>query len=255
MDAIDARLRVLVDDVHVSYRVRPHGGVAPRRRVRIEAVRGVSLELYEGDSVGIIGRNGAGKSTLLRAIAGLLPMDSGAVYATSTPVLLGVGKTLMPKLSGRENVILGCLALGMSGAESKERLEDIVDFSGLAASIDLPLASYSSGMAARLKFAIASSVEREILLLDEALATGDLDFKERSIVRMRELRSRAKVVVLVSHSLSSVRESCSRVIWMDQGSIRADGSPDEVISAYVEDTRRRRRRRRSRLNRSRESAE
>ena len=244
MDATEANLRVLVDDVHVAYRVRPHGGVAPRRPVRIEAVRGVSLELHEGESVGVIGRNGAGKSTLLRAIAGLLPIDRGAVYATSTPVLLGVGKTLMPKLSGRENVILGCLALGMSRAEAKGRLEEIVGFSGLAASIDLPLGSYSSGMAARLKFAIASSVEREILLLDEALATGDLDFKERSIVRMGELRSRAKVVVLVSHSLSSVRESCSRVIWLDQGSVRDDGVPEEVIEAYTEDTRRRRRRRR-----------
>ena len=244
MAATDSHLRVLVDDIHVSYRVRPHGGMSPRRAVKIEAVRGVSLELYEGESVGIIGRNGAGKSTLLRAIAGLLPIDSGAVYARSTPVLLGVGKTLMPKLSGRENVILGCLALGMSRAESKERLEDIVDFSGLAESIDLPLASYSSGMAARLKFAIASSVEREILLLDEALATGDLDFKERSIARMRELRSRAKVVVLVSHSLSSVRESCSRVIWLDQGVIRENGAPDEVIGAYIENTRRRRKRRR-----------
>ena len=244
MAATDSHLRVLVDDIHVSYRVRPHGGMAPRRSVKIEALRGVSLELYEGESVGIIGRNGAGKSTLLRAIAGLLPIDSGAVYAMSTPVLLGVGKTLMPKLSGRENVILGCLALGMSRVESKERLEDIVDFSGLAESIDLPLASYSSGMAARLKFAIASSVEREILLLDEALATGDLDFKERSIARMRELRSRAKVVVLVSHSLSSVRDSCSRVIWLDQGAIREDGAPDEVIDTYIENSRRRRKRRR-----------
>lgn len=245
MDATEARLRVLVDDIHVSYRVRPHGGMAPRSPVKVEAVRGVSFELHEGESVGIIGRNGAGKSTLLRAIAGLLPVDHGAVYATSTPVLLGVGKTLMPKLSGRENVMLGCLALGMSLAEAKARLEDIVDFSGLDASIDLPLASYSSGMAARLKFAIASAVEQEILLLDEALATGDLDFKERSIVRMHELRSRAKVVVLVSHSLSSVRESCSRVIWLHQGSIRQDGPPEEVLEAYVEDTRRRRKRRRA----------
>ena len=244
MDATDSHLRVLVDDIHVSYRVRPHGGVAPRRPVRIEAVRGISLELHEGESVGVIGRNGAGKSTLLRAIAGLLPIDRGAVYATSTPVLLGVGKTLMPKLSGRENVMLGCLALGMSRTEAKEHLGDIVDFSGLAASIDLPLGSYSSGMAARLKFAIASSVEREILLLDEALATGDLDFKERSIVRMGELRARAKVVVLVSHSLSSVRESCTRAIWLDHGSVRDDGPSEKVIEAYVEDTRRRRRRRR-----------
>lgn len=253
MHETDDGLRVLVDDVHVSYRVRPHGALAPRRPLKIEAVRGVSLDLREGESVGVIGRNGAGKSTLLRAIAGLLPIDSGAVYATSTPVLLGVGKTLMPKLSGRENVILGCLALGMSRTESKERLEDIVDFSGLAESIDLPLASYSSGMAARLKFAIASSVEHEILLLDEALATGDLDFKERSILRMQELRSRAKVVVLVSHSLSSVRESCSRVIWLDKGSIRSDGPSDQVIDAYVEDTRLRRKRKRE--SRSPERAE
>jgi teichoic acid transport system ATP-binding protein len=237
-------LRVLLDDVHVSYRVRPHGRLTPRRAIRVEAVRGVSLEIREGESVGIIGRNGAGKSSLLRAMAGLLPLERGVVYASSTPVLLGVGKTLVPRLSGRENIELGCLALGLTRAEVRERMDDIVEFSGLAASIDLPLSTYSSGMGARLKFAIASSVVHDILLLDEALATGDMDFKERSIVRMHELRSRAQAVVLVSHSMSSIRESCSRVVWLDKGTIRADGAPEDIIAEYTDDTRRRRQTRR-----------
>lgn len=236
----DARLRVLVDDVHVSYRVRAHGRLAPRRSVRVDALRGVSLEIHQGESVGIIGRNGAGKSTLLRAIAGLLPVDGGAVYASSTPVLLGVGRTLVPRLSGRENIELGCLALGLSRSQVRERMNDIVEFSGLASSIDLPLSTYSSGMGARLKFAIASSVAHDILLLDEALATGDMDFKQRSVARMEQLRERAQAVVVVSHSMSSIREMCSRVIWLDKGEVRADGGVDDVIAAYVDDARRRR---------------
>lgn len=245
----DSDLRVLLDDIHVSYRVHPHGRLAPRRTIRVDAIRGVSLDIREGESVGIIGRNGAGKSTLLRAMAGLLPLDDGQVYASSTPVLLGVGKTLVPKLSGRENIELGCLALGMTRDEVRERMQDIVEFSGLAGSIDLPLSTYSSGMGARLKFAIAASVVHDILLLDEALATGDMDFKERSIAKMQELRSRAEAVVLVSHSMSSIRESCSRVVWLDKGLIRADGDAEEVIAAYVDDTRRRRQARREARNR------
>lgn len=240
----EAPLSVLVDDIRVSYRVRAHGRVVPRRTVQVEAVRGVSLDIHQGESVGVIGRNGAGKSTLLRAIAGLLPLDSGAVYASSTPVLLGVGKTLVPRLSGRENIELGCLALGLSREQVREQMDDIVEFSGLADSIDLPLSTYSSGMGARLKFAIASSVVHDILLLDEALATGDMEFKERSITRMQELRERAQVVVLVSHSMSSIRQSCSRVVWLDKGVVRADGATDDVIDQYVDDTRRRRQARR-----------
>lgn len=239
-------LRVLLDDVHVAYRVLPHGRMAPRRPVHVKALQGVSLDIHEGECLGVIGRNGAGKSTLLRAIAGLVPVDHGAVYATSTPVLLGVGRSLVSRLSGRENIVLGCLALGMSRSEIRERTEEIIEFSGIAESIDLPMSTYSSGMAARLKFAIASSVVHEILLLDEALATGDMDFKERSIQRMGELRDHADAVVIVSHSLSAIRASCTRVVWLDKGTVRADGPVEDVIDEYVDDTRRRRQARRDR---------
>jgi teichoic acid transport system ATP-binding protein len=248
MDATESveksTLRLLLDDVAVSYRVFPHGRLVPRRAQQVEAVRGVSLEISAGESVGIIGRNGAGKSSLLRAMAGLLPLTRGAVYASSPPVLLGVGKTLVPRLSGRENIELGCLALGMTRAAVRERIDEIIDFSGVADHIELPLSTYSSGMAARLKFAIASSVDHEILLLDEALVTGDLDFKERSMDRMRQLRDRAEAVVLVSHSMSAIRGSCTRVVWIEKGRIEGDGKPDEVIDAYSEESRRRRRDRR-----------
>lgn len=242
MDATDAptSLRLLLDDVHVSYRVLSHGRLAPRRPIRVEAVRGISLEVRAGESVGVIGRNGAGKSTLLRAMAGLLPTDRGAVYASSTPVLLGVGKTLVPRLSGRENIELGCLALGIARSDVAERTQDIVAFSGLADSIDRPMSTYSSGMNARLKFAIASAVEHDILLLDEALATGDMEFKESSIARMQELRARAEAVILVSHSMSSIRASCSRVVWIEKGAVRADGPPEETIDQYVVENKRRR---------------
>lgn len=241
-----ASLRLLVDHVHFSYRVLPHGSMPTRRAMEVNALQGVSLEIHEGECLGVIGRNGAGKSTLLRAVAGLVPVDAGAVYASSPPVLLGVGKSLVPRLSGRENIELGCLALGMSRAETRDRTDEIIEFSGLAESIDLPMSTYSSGMAARLKFAIASSVVHEILLLDEALATGDMDFKERSIQRMGELRDHADAVVIVSHSLSAIRASCTRVVWLDKGTVRADGAVDDVITEYVDDTHRRRQARRER---------
>ena len=243
---------VVVEDLHVVYRVQGPAStagspVAALKRIlsgsssgpvrEVHAVRGVSFAAYEGDAIGVIGSNGSGKSTLLRAIAGLLPPARGAVYTKRQPSLLGVNAVLLNDLSGERNVVLGCLAMGMSRAEVDEKFNSIVELSGLEKSIHLPMKSYSSGMASRLRFAIAASVDPEILLVDEALNTGDAQFADRSKLRMDELREQAGCVFLVSHSLDTIKDMCTRVIWLDKGDLIMDGDPEAAIKAYQEFTR------------------
>lgn len=231
-----------VRDVYVTYHVyedrRPplreivaNGFKRPGSRA-IHAVRGVSLTAYEGEAVGLIGSNGAGKSTLLQAMAGLLPTTRGEVYARSQPALLGVGAALQFGVSGRRNIELGCLAMGLTGKQVQGRMDEIVSFAGLEEFIDLPLRTYSSGMRARLLFSIATSVQPDLLFIDEALSVGDVVFKRRTQQRIRELRERAGTVFLVSHSLGSILRTCTRVIWLSKGRIMEDGAPRPVIRAY-----------------------
>jgi teichoic acid transport system ATP-binding protein len=221
-------------DRHPSLRDLVKAGFKSRQFREIHAVRSVSFTARSGEVIGIIGRNGSGKSTLLRGLAGLQPVTSGAIYAVSEPVLLGVGAALQKALSGRRNIELGALALGMPADEVKARTQEIAAFAGLEDHIDLPLKTYSSGMRARLHFAVASAVEPDILLIDEALAVGDADFKQRSGERIDELKERAGTVFIVSHSLGSLREQCNRMIWLNTGKIAADGDPDEVVRAYAQ---------------------
>ena len=243
-----APIKVVVDDLHILYRVwTPPEGPPPedarwwlRLRARrpisvkreVHALRGVSFIARQGDAIGVIGKNGAGKSTLMRAIAGLLPANEGAVYADGQPTMLGVSSALMQALPGSRNVELGLLALGLTPAEVKERYQSVVDFSGIGNAIHMPMNTYSSGMSARLKFAIASAVTHEILLIDEALSTGDGEFVKRSSQRIQQLRDDADTIFLVSHSMGAIRSACNRVIWLDQGRIVADGDPEEVVRAY-----------------------
>ena len=244
---------VVVENLHVYYRIRTKVKskqiTAKRtivdkalRRTRkatlkeVHALKGISFTSNQGEAIAIIGRNGAGKSTLLRAISGLIPARSGSILTSSQPSLLGVNAALMNHLSGRRNIELGGLALGMTPAEVAANMDAIIEFSGIGEFIDLPLSAYSSGMGARLRFAIASSVPQEILMIDEALATGDVNFKKRSQQRILELKEKAGTVFLVSHSHSVIRETCSRAIWLDKGSMVADGPMEEVLSAYEEAT-------------------
>ena len=241
---------VVVDDVHVVYKVHGTKGkqgnsaaslarfvtgrAAPQVR-EVHAVKGVSFAAYRGEAIGLIGSNGSGKSTLLLAIAGLLPPTQGRVYTNGQPSLLGVNAALMNNLTGERNVVLGCLAGGMSRADVRAKYDDIVEFSGINDNGDflsLPMRTYSSGMSARLRFAIAAARSHDVLLIDEALATGDAEFRRRSEVRIREMREEAGTVFLVSHSLGVVRETCERTIWLEQGVILADGDTDSVIDAY-----------------------
>jgi teichoic acid transport system ATP-binding protein len=246
---------VIADGVHVVYKI--HGAGAGRgsataalSRVmagkrspvirEVHAVRGVSFTAYRGEAVGLIGSNGSGKSTLLRAVAGLLAPHKGRVYTDGQPSLLGVNAALMNDLSGERNIVLGCLAMGMSPRQIRENYQDIVDFSGINENgdfISLPMRTYSSGMAARLRFSIAATKTHDVLMIDEALATGDLRFKKRSEDRIRELRKEAGTVILVSHNNRSIRDTCDRTIWLESGLIRMDGPTDEVLKAYEDSVR------------------
>lgn len=239
-DTADVTLEV--DDVEVTYRVfedrQPSlrqvvaSGFRRRQYRDVHAVRGVSLTARAGESIGVIGRNGSGKSTLLRAMAGLIPPTSGRVRARSAPTLLGVGAALNPSLSGRRNIMLGGLAIGLSRRGVDEVTDEVIDFAGVRDFIDMPMRTYSSGMKARLQFAIASSVRPEVLLVDETLAVGDQDFRERSRERVRSLTAHAGTVVIVSHSMSVVRDMCTRALWLASGKLIEDGDPVEVIAAY-----------------------
>jgi teichoic acid transport system ATP-binding protein len=239
---------VIVDDLHIVYRVygatagKGNAPVAFKRILRrqnspalreVHAVRGVTFTAHRGESIGLIGRNGSGKSTLLKAVAGLLPPTRGAVYTDGQPTLLGVNAALMNDLTGERNILLGCLAMGLTPAQAKERFTDIVEFSGLGDFIDLPMNTYSSGMGQRLRFAIAAVKSHDVLLIDEALATGDAEFRRRSEERIRELRDEAGTVFLVSHSLDVVIQTCTRAIWLDQGVIKMDADAETVVKAYT----------------------
>lgn len=233
---------VVVDDVHIRYKVFASGkkaagirkGMFSRKlRLReVHAVKGVSFVVHEGESIGVIGTNGSGKSSLMRAIAGLTPVSSGAVFSSARPSLLGVGAVLLPNLTGVKNIILGGLAMGFSRKEINEKVESIIDFSGLREFIDLPMRTYSSGMSARLRFSIAASRDHDILIVDEALAVGDQEFRNRSEARMREMRDKAGTLFLVSHSMKSILDTCTRVIWIEKGELRMDGEPKAVINEY-----------------------
>jgi teichoic acid transport system ATP-binding protein len=199
---------------------------------KVHAVKDVSFVVNHGEAVGIIGRNGSGKSTLLRAIAGLMPPTNGRVWAAGRPSLLGVNAVLLTGLTGAKNVMIGGLALGLTPAQVRERYPGIVDFSGIGDFVDLPMSAYSSGMGARLRFAISTAAAPDILMIDEALATGDAEFQARSRDRIAEIRRDASTVFLVSHSNAALRESCDRVLWMEQGRLVMDGPTDEVVRAY-----------------------
>ena len=235
------RPTVVVDNVHIKYKTFASGKAASgtrallqrQRGVRVvHAVKGVSFVAHEGESIGVIGHNGSGKSSLMRTIAGLQSPSSGGVFASSQPALLCVNAALLGDLSGSKNVILGSLALGNSRAQADAAYQEIVDFSGLEEFIDFPMKTYSSGMAARLRFSIAVSRDHQILLVDEALAVGDKDFRAKSEARIRELRQQAGTVFLVSHSMRSIMDTCSRVLWIDHGNLKMDGDPKEVVDAY-----------------------
>ena len=246
------RPMMIVDDVHINYRVYASGKRLTARETMtslrsfrggrdlqtVPALRGVSFTAREGESIGVVGHNGSGKSTLFKAMTGLIPPSEGAIYARDRPVLLGVNAALVPELSGENNIKLGLLAMGFPADEAAARVGEIADFAELNDFIYHPMRTYSSGMAARLKFAIASAKAHSILLIDEALAVGDRRFRTKSEKRINELRDSAGLVMIVSHSAGSLKSTCERVLWVHKGELIADGPADEVVDEYLAWTKR-----------------
>jgi ABC-type polysaccharide/polyol phosphate transport system ATPase subunit len=198
------------------------------------ALRDVSLQMDKGERVGILGFNGAGKSTLLRLLARIYTPTSGRLMVRGTVApLIEMGAGFNPELSGHDNIMLNGAMLGIRPREMRKKVEGIYEFTGLREFADLPLKYYSSGMYARLAFAIATEVDPEILLIDESLGAGDVIFVDRAKARINELLERSNLVVIVSHDLGSLHKMCSRGIWMHEGQVQADGPISESITKYL----------------------
>lgn len=203
-------------------------------RETVWALKGVSFDIHEGETVGIIGRNGAGKSTLLKLLSRITdPTNGRAEIYGRVGSLLEVGTGFHPELTGRENVFLNGSILGMRRSEIARKFDAIVDFAEVEKFIDTPVKFYSSGMYVRLAFAVAANLEPEILIVDEVLAVGDLRFQEKSLNRMQEVASTGRTVLLVSHNMHMVKRFCSRAILLDEGQVVTDGSPDDAIATYI----------------------
>ena len=244
--SVSDRVRIRVEDVSVTYRTSLERAptlkstllrLGRRERIirEIEALKTVSFEVPHGKVMGVVGANGAGKSTLMRAVAGILPPTEGRIEVqgrVSTLLSLGVG--FNKKLTGRENVVLGGLAAGLTRAELREKYDEIVDFAELEDFMDMPMRTYSSGMYGRLAFAVAVAMHPDILIIDEALSVGDARFRRKSFEKMRELCGENRTILLVSHALGSIEKLCDEAIWMDKGRMRMWDEPHAVVEAYTE---------------------
>jgi len=205
------------------------------RNSKFEALKDVSFEVYKGETVGVIGKNGAGKSTLLGLIAGVLKPDRGKVITKGRiSPLLELGAGFHPDLTGRENIMLNGVLLGMTRKEILKKIDEIIRFSELEEFIDQPIRTYSSGMIARLGFSVIAHLEPDILLIDEILAVGDIDFQKKCIDKILTFKKNSVTILFVSHNLEQVQELCDRVIWIDNHRIKMSGEPEEVIKAYSE---------------------
>jgi ABC-type polysaccharide/polyol phosphate transport system ATPase subunit len=244
--SVSERTRIRVEDVSVTYRTSLEKAptlkstllrLGRRERVirEIQALKNVSFTVPHGKVMGVVGANGAGKSTLMRTVAGILPPTSGRVEVhgrVSTLLSLGVG--FNRKLTGRQNVVLGGLAAGLTRAELAEKYDEIVDFAELEDFMDMPMRTYSSGMYGRLAFAVAVTMHPDILIIDEALSVGDARFRRKSFERMRQLCGEDRTILLVSHALGSIEKLCDEAIWLDKGRIQMWDEPHAVVEAYTD---------------------
>ncbi len=236
---------IRVEDVTMRFRInsdkilslKEFVTTALRGKLRYDeftALSHVSFEVRKGETLGLIGRNGAGKSTMLKVISGILKPTEGKVEVQGNVVpMLELGSGFDFDLTGRENVFLNGAILGYSERFLTEKYEEIVAFSELEQFMDTPIRNYSSGMLARLAFSVATVVKPEILIVDEILSVGDAAFQEKSRGRMLELMGGGTTVLFVSHSIEQIREMCSHVIWLDHGTVRADGAAQDVCKAYM----------------------
>lgn len=216
-----------LDNVGIKYR-RTYIGASSAW-----AIRNMSFQVYRGETLGVIGRNGAGKSTLLRVLAGIYAPDEGCVdHHDNTASLLALQVGFLPYLTGRQNAILSGMLLGRSKAEMEQRLPRILEFTGLHEVIDNPLATYSSGMKARLGFGVSYYAEADILLIDEVLGVGDVEFRAKSTQAMREKIKSNSTVVLVSHNPGMIRRLCDRAVWIEHGRVHKVGDARELLREY-----------------------
>lgn len=242
MKKTSKNIAVTVKNLHISYRglkkttIRASWSKMKNKVEVFEALKGVSFEIEEGKILGIIGKNGSGKSTMLRAIAGIFSPDKGSINLHNNSIsLLSIGVGFNNKLSGYENIYLSGMLLGFSEEEIKEKEKDIIEFADIGDFIYKPVKTYSSGMYSKLAFAITAILETDIMLIDEVLSVGDAKFKEKSYNKMKELISDEKrTVIIVSHSLGTIKELCDEVLWLNDGEVIDIGKPSEIIPKYDE---------------------
>ena len=234
-------ISISVNNLHIRYKglkkfsikkslLKMKGG----RLEIFEALKGVSFEVERGKILGIVGKNGSGKSTLLRSIAGIFSPDKGSINLHGNSIsLLSIGVGFQPALTGYENIFLSGMLLGFTEEEVKEKLNDIIEFSELGDFIYSPVKTYSSGMYSKLAFSITAILETDIMLIDEVLSVGDIQFKAKSYAKMKELISDTnRTVVIVSHSTETLRELCDVILWLHEGEIKMMGECNEVLDKY-----------------------
>lgn len=237
LENVSKRFRVVSIPKHASFKetiVRLDFLKRKKRDQRfVEAVRNVSFSVARAETLGIIGKNGSGKSTLMRLLAGIYEPDTGSVaIAGEIAPLLSLGIGFHPDMTGRENIRINGLVLGLAPAEIEQRYLEIVAFSELEEFIDFPIRTYSSGMYMFLAFAVAINVDPDVLLLDEVLSVGDEAFSEKCRIRMRAFKDAARTIVLVSHDAGMIRQWCDTAVWLDHGAMRMFGPANDVVDAY-----------------------
>lgn len=202
---------------------------------RFVAVKGISFYVREGEILGIIGKNGSGKSTTLNALAGIFSPDSGSIDLNGHSIsLLSIGVGFIREMTGRENITLSGMLLGFTEEQVKAKEQEIIDFAEIGEFIDMPVRTYSSGMYSKLAFSITAILKTDIMLIDEVLSVGDQKFKKKSYEKMKSLISnKDRTVVIVSHSIETLKQLCDTVMWMHEGQIKRIGDPNEVLDEYV----------------------
>lgn len=236
------QIAITVKDLHITYRglkktsIRASWKNFGSKVELFHALKGVSFEVEEGKILGIIGKNGAGKSTMLRAIAGIFSPDKGKIDLHGRSIsLLSIGVGFNKKLTGKENIYLSGMLLGFSEEEIASKEKEIIKFADIGDFIYKPVKTYSSGMYSKLAFAITAILETDITLIDEVLSVGDAKFKEKSYNKMKELISdETRTVIIVSHSLGTIKELCDEVLWLNEGEVMMKGPASEVIPKYEE---------------------
>jgi lipopolysaccharide transport system ATP-binding protein len=238
-DVASSQAVVKLDKVGLFYRRNWFRSVFSRQRYKkggsiFWALRDISFEVYQGEALGFIGRNGSGKTTCLYLINQVYQPDEGSVTTCGKVQMLTVGLGFKPELTGRENIRISSALLGINQQTLKLQIDDIIDFADIGSFIDEPVRTYSAGMRSRLGFAISTAIEPDILLVDEAMAPGDAAFRKKAVKRLESVLDRSGTIILVSHSPATLKKVCTRLVWMEKGSIIMEGPTESVLSDYAD---------------------